>query len=85
MCLCVAQTNAVCAILHKRKIHSWFSGCRYRDFPVVNPQTISVSTSRAFRCNFVGTVYANSSREQLLRVIRDHRLQHSCFIKPRLR
>nr|XP_026691377.1 ribitol-5-phosphate xylosyltransferase 1 isoform X2 [Ciona intestinalis] len=38
---------------------------KYRNFPSVKSETLDIEKERSYICNFIGTVYANSSRETL--------------------
>ncbi|XP_048863575.1 ribitol-5-phosphate xylosyltransferase 1 isoform X2 [Brienomyrus brachyistius] len=42
----------------------------YRDFPVVVPNSQLVNTARPYLCNFMGTVYKNSSRETMMKILK---------------
>lgn len=55
----------------------------YRNFPNVHFQSVDVQKRRQFRCNFLGTVYPNSSRVALQTVINHFKLDDVCFIKTR--
>ncbi|XP_075712977.1 ribitol-5-phosphate xylosyltransferase 1 isoform X2 [Rhinoderma darwinii] len=56
---------------------------RYRNFTVIDPSWSLVHDSRPYLCNFLGTVYGNSSREILMEVIKKERLDQLCWISPR--
>jgi hypothetical protein len=58
---------------------------RYRGFPNVQSEKVDVSSSRSHVCNFLGTVYENSSREILSQVIKSMDLQENCIILERKR
>lgn len=53
--------------------------------PRVNRLPISNRATRLYTCNFLGTVYPNSTREELLRVLKSAplRVQRACMIKVR--
>ncbi|XP_059488754.1 ribitol-5-phosphate xylosyltransferase 1-like [Neocloeon triangulifer] len=56
----------------------------YRGFPNINPASLDLTYPREFTCNFLGTVYANSSRERLSKIINSSsRLQKECFMSGR--
>ncbi|KAK6176404.1 hypothetical protein SNE40_014696 [Patella caerulea] len=55
----------------------------YRDFPRVDTPHLPVSSNRRYTCNFLGTVYKNSSRETLLQILNNSTHKSSFFIKPR--
>nr|XP_033774460.1 ribitol-5-phosphate xylosyltransferase 1 [Geotrypetes seraphini]XP_033774461.1 ribitol-5-phosphate xylosyltransferase 1 [Geotrypetes seraphini] len=67
-------------------IFQWPLGvATYRNFPVVNPDWSMLQASRPYLCNFLGTIYKNSSRETLLAVLRQNGLNHHCWISARER
>ncbi|XP_065348669.1 ribitol-5-phosphate xylosyltransferase 1-like [Cloeon dipterum] len=56
----------------------------YRGFPNVNPASLDLTYPREYTCNFLGTIYPNSSRERLSKFIKgSSRLQKECFIAGR--
>lgn len=56
----------------------------YRKFPHVHKSDIEVRAERDYTCNFSGTIYRNSSREQLLKILLSNNLDtKDCFVKPR--
>jgi len=59
--------------------------CRYRSFPAISLPLHELGAPRDYTCNFVGTVYENSTREILLDVLRQSGLVDSgrCFVKTR--
>jgi len=57
----------------------------YRDFPVVKKSDIEVDIEREYTCNFLGTIYENSTRETLLRLFTAEKLdKNHCYVKPRM-
>ncbi|XP_069485899.1 ribitol-5-phosphate xylosyltransferase 1 isoform X4 [Ambystoma mexicanum] len=56
---------------------------RYRKFPRVEPDWSMLRTSRPFLCNFLGTIYKNSSRETLMEVLKKEGLDKLCWIAVR--
>ncbi|OCT87515.1 hypothetical protein XELAEV_18021209mg [Xenopus laevis] len=65
-------------------VYQWPLGvATYRDFPVVEPNWLLVQDSRPYSCNFLGTVYQNSSREILMDVVKKDKLGQICWILPR--
>ena len=59
---------------------------RYRDFPLVRKSDIEVDSEREYTCNFLGTIYANTSREQLLKLIHSQKLEKKhCLVKARMK
>lgn len=64
--------------------HQWPLGvATYRSFPNVLFLSVDAQKQRKFRCNFLGTVYPNSSRVVLQAVIKQFRLDDVCFVKTR--
>ena len=55
----------------------------YRNFPNIPFLSVDVQNRRKFRCNFLGTVYPNSSRVVLQTVIQQFKLDDVCFVKMR--
>ncbi|XP_019619540.1 PREDICTED: transmembrane protein 5-like [Branchiostoma belcheri] len=55
----------------------------YRKFPKRDKDDFPVNSIRPYLCNFVGTVYPNSSRQGLMEVINKLDLQKECFVKAR--
>jgi hypothetical protein len=58
---------------------------RYRGFPNIKLHQVDVTSARSHVCNFLGTVYENSSREILTQVIKSMDLQDNCIILERKR
>jgi len=58
---------------------------RYRSFPAVTLPLRALEVPRKYMCNFIGTVYENSTRELLLDVLSQSGLVSSghCFLKTR--
>uniref|UniRef100_H2Z1K1 Uncharacterized protein n=1 Tax=Ciona savignyi TaxID=51511 RepID=H2Z1K1_CIOSA len=53
-------------MVDNKRIFQWPLGvASYRNFPLVNLETLDVSKKRLYICNFIGTTYANSSRLEL--------------------
>lgn len=56
----------------------------YRGFPVINQiNREQILAERKYTCNFVGTVYENSSREALVTHLKELSSRTSCYISPR--
>lgn len=62
-----------------------FHHFRYREFPKVDSSKVEVHIKRKYSCNFLGTVYKNSSREVLMKILQGDFFQENCLIKPRYR
>ncbi|KAJ8262366.1 hypothetical protein GJAV_G00165610 [Gymnothorax javanicus] len=55
----------------------------YRDFPLVSLSEELLSSRRPYLCNFLGTVYRNSSREKLMEILTEQGLEKECLISAR--
>ncbi|KAI1883392.1 hypothetical protein AGOR_G00230970, partial [Albula goreensis] len=67
-----------------RDVLQWPLGvATYRGFPVVSPSAEMVTAERPYLCNFLGTVYRNSSRERLMGILTQHGLEQDCLIAAR--
>ena len=68
-----------------KNFHPWPLGvATYRDFPVVHSSHLTLQHKRRYICNFLGTVYENSSRIQLIEVINSNDLvKSSCLVHIR--
>ncbi|XP_066997102.2 ribitol-5-phosphate xylosyltransferase 1 isoform X2 [Anabrus simplex] len=55
----------------------------YRGFPVINPQHVDVTSARSYLCNFLGTIYVNSSRLTLLDIVKASAYHDKCIINGR--
>ncbi|KAJ6651405.1 hypothetical protein lerEdw1_020978 [Lerista edwardsae] len=60
-----------------------FVNYRYRHFPVVEPSWSMLHAPRLYQCNFLGTVYKNSSRETLMEVLKQGGFDKRCWISAR--
>ncbi|KYO47700.1 transmembrane protein 5 isoform A [Alligator mississippiensis] len=70
--------------VNKDDIFQWPLGvATYRNFPVVEPTLSMLRTPRSYLCNFLGTVYKNSSRETLMEVLKQDELDKLCWITAR--
>ncbi|KAK7862902.1 hypothetical protein R5R35_002454 [Gryllus longicercus] len=71
-------------MIDNKQFYQWPLGVAvYRGFPNILPEQVDVSSKRPFMCNFLGTVYANSSRAILMRVIETSRFWKRCILKGR--
>ncbi|XP_054844939.1 ribitol-5-phosphate xylosyltransferase 1 [Eublepharis macularius] len=71
-------------MVNEEDIFQWPLGvATYRNFPVVEPSWSMLHTPRLYLCNFLGTVYKNSSRETLMEVLRQNELDKVCWISTR--
>uniref|UniRef100_A0A8C2VS67 Ribitol xylosyltransferase 1 n=1 Tax=Chinchilla lanigera TaxID=34839 RepID=A0A8C2VS67_CHILA len=55
----------------------------YRNFPVVEATWSMVYDARPYLCNFLGTVYKNSSREALMNILKQDGNDKLCWISAR--
>ncbi|GFQ86209.1 ribitol-5-phosphate xylosyltransferase 1 [Trichonephila clavata] len=71
-------------LVDNMNFYQWPLGvATYRGFPKVDPKTLDLQNSRPYICNFLGSIYAHSSREKLMNVIQENNLTDFCFIKAR--
>lgn len=56
---------------------------RYRNFPVMEASWSMVYDKRPYLCNFLGTVYKNSSRQELMNILKQDGNDKLCWISPR--
>lgn len=67
-----------------KNFYQWPLGvATYRGFPNFQQSEVPVSNKRKFVCNFLGTVYKNSSREILINILRSNRIHSLCTVKSR--
>ncbi|MEE6480404.1 hypothetical protein FKM82_012563 [Ascaphus truei] len=70
--------------INEDDVYQWPLGvATYRNFPVVDPNWSMLRDARPYLCNFLGTVYSNSSRETLIDVVKKAGLDQLCWISPR--
>ncbi|XP_056138181.1 ribitol-5-phosphate xylosyltransferase 1 [Lampris incognitus] len=56
--------------VNDKDVFQWPLGvATYRQFPMVKPNAQMITSSRPYLCNFLGTIYKNSSRETLMQVL----------------
>ncbi|XP_021097151.1 transmembrane protein 5 isoform X3 [Heterocephalus glaber] len=55
----------------------------YRNFPVVEASWSMVYDERPYLCNFLGTVYKNSSRQALMNILKQDGYDKRCWISAR--
>ncbi|XP_023423421.2 ribitol-5-phosphate xylosyltransferase 1 isoform X3 [Cavia porcellus] len=55
----------------------------YRNFPVMEASWSMVYDKRPYLCNFLGTVYKNSSRQELMNILKQDGNDKLCWISPR--
>ena len=68
-----------------KNFHPWPLGvATYRQFPVVHASHIFLQDKRKYICNFLGTLYENSSRSQLMKIMTSNGLiKGPCFVHTR--
>ncbi|XP_017677683.1 PREDICTED: transmembrane protein 5 isoform X1 [Lepidothrix coronata] len=72
------------AFVNEEDIFQWPLGvATYRNFPVVEPSWSMLHDPRSYLCNFLGTVYKNSSRETLMEILKQDGLDKLCWIAAR--
>lgn len=70
--------------VNDKDIFQWPLGvATYRHFPVVTLSGQMVKTARAYLCNFLGTIYKNSSRETLMGVLKQSGMEKDCLMHVR--
>lgn len=62
---------------------SLFLFSRYRNFPKVKSAFIPTSIQRKHMCNYMGTIYVNSSRQVLLDLLSTPEMKDRCYVKVR--
>ena len=69
--------------IDNKVIYQWPLGvATYRYFPNPEIEKLVVETSRPYVCNFVATIYSDSSRLELLNIL-NRNYSKICIIKPR--
>ncbi|NWX16628.1 RXLT1 xylosyltransferase, partial [Aegotheles bennettii] len=72
------------ALVNEEDIFQWPLGvATYRNFPVLEPSWSMLHNPRSYLCNFLGTVYKNSSRETLMEILKQDGLDKLCWISAR--
>ncbi len=65
-------------------IYQWPLGvATYRNFPNPDFSKLNLQISRSYVCNFIATIYPDSSRQELLKVLESEKFRNICFVKPR--
>lgn len=69
-------------LVDNQLIYQWPLGvATYRNFP--STSVIDIHSSRPYVCNFVATIYPNSSRQELYNLFTKNDWNHKCLIKTR--
>ncbi|XP_043944249.1 ribitol-5-phosphate xylosyltransferase 1 isoform X2 [Protopterus annectens] len=72
------------AWVNEEDIFQWPLGvATYRGFPVVKDTSLMLHSPRPHMCNFLGTVYKDSSRETLLEFLKQNGLEKLCLTAAR--
>lgn len=70
--------------VNDKDVFQWPLGvATYRQFPLIRPNTQLITSNRPYLCNFLGTVYKNSSRETLMQVLKQSGLDKECITTAR--
>ncbi|XP_051856680.1 ribitol-5-phosphate xylosyltransferase 1 [Antechinus flavipes] len=70
--------------INEEDVFQWPLGvATYRNFPVVEPSWSLLHDERPFLCNFLGTIYKNSSRETLMDILKHDKNNKLCWIATR--
>ncbi|XP_041853552.1 ribitol-5-phosphate xylosyltransferase 1 [Melanotaenia boesemani] len=70
--------------VNDKDVFQWPLGvATYRQFPIIRPNAQLITSNRPYLCNFLGTVYKNSSRETLVHVLKRYELEKECIIAAR--
>ncbi|XP_034444680.1 ribitol-5-phosphate xylosyltransferase 1 [Hippoglossus hippoglossus] len=70
--------------VNDKDVFQWPLGvATYRQFPMIRPNPQLITSSRPYLCNFLGTVYKNSSRETLMQVLKQPGLDKECITTAR--
>ncbi|CAG2102407.1 unnamed protein product [Medioppia subpectinata] len=70
-------------LIDDRVIYQWPLGvATYRQFPTPEAVKVNFETSRPYVCNLVATIYADSSRLELLNILKE-KYKDICIIKVR--
>ncbi|XP_054974507.1 ribitol-5-phosphate xylosyltransferase 1 [Sorex araneus] len=65
-------------------IFQWPLGvATYRNFPVVETSWSMLYNERPYICNFLGTIYENSSRQALMSTLKQYGDDKLCWVSPR--
>ncbi|XP_056622333.1 ribitol-5-phosphate xylosyltransferase 1 [Triplophysa dalaica] len=70
--------------VNNKDIFQWPLGvATYRNFPVITLNSQMVNSARPYLCNFLGTVYKNSSRETLMSIFKQKGMEKECLMLAR--
>uniref|UniRef100_A0A3Q2W4C3 Ribitol xylosyltransferase 1 n=1 Tax=Haplochromis burtoni TaxID=8153 RepID=A0A3Q2W4C3_HAPBU len=70
--------------VNDKDVFQWPLGvATYRQFPMIRPNAQLITSNRPYLCNFLGTVYKNSSRETLMHILTQSGLEKDCITTGR--
>ncbi|XP_015226613.1 PREDICTED: transmembrane protein 5 isoform X1 [Cyprinodon variegatus] len=70
--------------VNDKDVFQWPLGvATYREFPMIRANAQLITSNRPYLCNFLGTVYKNSSREVLMNVLKQSGLDKECLTAAR--
>ncbi|EDV29740.1 uncharacterized protein TRIADDRAFT_19905 [Trichoplax adhaerens] len=72
--------------IDQQKFYQWPLGvATYRGFPLVSSMEVDITSQRRYICNFLGTVYNNSTRQKLQEIFLKNSLGDICYsnFRPR--
>ena len=66
-------------------IYQWPLGvATYRNFSLIQIDKDLIKSERSYLCNYVTTIYKNTSREELLNLINQNEFKDKCLVKARM-
>ena len=69
----------------KHSVYQWPLGvATYRKFPLISKNSVDIYNQRKYRCNFLGTVYKNSSRDVLNKILEGNKHRYNCYVHVRM-
>uniref|UniRef100_A0AAQ4QDP1 Ribitol xylosyltransferase 1 n=4 Tax=Gasterosteus aculeatus aculeatus TaxID=481459 RepID=A0AAQ4QDP1_GASAC len=70
--------------VNDKDVFQWPLGvATYRQFPMIRPNAQLITSNRPYLCNFLGTIYKNSSRDILMQVLKQSGLDKECITTAR--
>ncbi|XP_039721826.1 ribitol-5-phosphate xylosyltransferase 1 isoform X2 [Pteropus medius] len=70
--------------INNMDVFQWPLGvATYRNFPVVEASWSMLHNERPYLCNFLGTVYENSSRQELMNILKQEGIDKLCLVSVR--
>ncbi|KAL1110581.1 hypothetical protein AAG570_008109, partial [Ranatra chinensis] len=69
-------------VVNNNDVYQWPLGvATYRNFPLLEETSVNIANNRTYKCNFVGTIYENSTREVMIDSLSKYKGQ--CFVDVR--